>query len=230
MLEKLKELKYQLEDKLVSFSLTLQANVVIKKIMNDNYDLEEVVKFMSKNDKSFRSDLLDAYKDNDMVYEVLNRADDLMEKRRFEDYINSVKSNTYKEFLNTLLPIQIYDLKGYTIKKSNVMALYDKEKQKEYETCIEILCELETSILGIELVDFVLLEKQFKTMTIEEIASYIKTYPDIFIYMEPKDKEVEYKMTKAALLTGTNDVEKLTDNTLIYKKRKYYYEKRTLND
>lgn len=213
-----------LVQKLVNIKWSIKLQILLDRINNEKIKLDEVSKTLSKLDKKTRTNLIEKCNNNPLVYEVLKRADEEMERTRFDNFINSVKNNTYKEYLNTLLPIQIHDLKEYTSRKTKVTSLYDNNKYNEYKIYLEILEELETYLFGRGLVDYNAIKELFKTLSIEELASYIKTYPDIFFLMDIEDDELGEKITEAAALVNTDKTIKTTDKKLIYKNSKYFKE------
>lgn len=223
MKEKLKIIKEELISLTISIKLTIEINILIGKIKQNRIKEEELINSLKNYDKSFIEELINAYKYNDdLVYETLNKTNNIIEAKRKEEFINSVKTNKYKEYLNTLTLIQIYDLKESFTNSAKVIALNSLKLYKEYITYIEILEEKESVLLGVEMVDFIELEERFKTLSTKEIAKYIKTYPDVLLFMETKDVTLAKKLLDAIELTKTSDVEKLENDTLIYKKRKYF--------
>lgn len=207
----------------MSISINIKLDNIIRRIDNNTISIDEISNFLSNLDKDFRETLITECLEEDvLIGETLKKANNQMEQTRKNIFIHTVKNNTYKDYLNRLTLTQIYDLKETITKEMKISALYNIKKHKEYEEYVELLAEKISLEIGTEIVDFRELEELFKTLTIEEIAAYLKTYPDIFIFMDPIDKEVEKKMTEASELIKNIDIEKITDDKLIYKKRKYF--------
>ena len=222
MKEKLIELKENLIELGISIKAAIKINILIGKIKEKRITESEIIKELSNYDKNFREELIKAYMYTDpYISDILKKANNKMERERRENFINAVKTNTYKEYLSTLQLIQIYDLKEDIIKTAKVTALYNYNESKEYEIALKILEEYE-SILGIDIPDYKELEKLFETLSPEEIALYMIKYPELILMMELESKELVEKILIATKLLKTKEIKEKDVSELTYNKRKYF--------
>lgn len=219
-----RDYKHLLSEELYIIKLEIRLIVLLLRIDRESISMEEISTELSHIDKVNREKIITYFESEiPTLAETLKFANSLMEDKRRNEFIESFKNNTYKEYLLNLTLMELSDLKEDISRNAQMVMLSDSETYYEYMEYLELLSELETILLGIKIVDFDALEKLFESLTIEEIAGYLLAYPDTFIDMNPKSDKVREKIEEATnLIKNNKKVINTKGKELIYRNRKYF--------